>query len=155
MALFTIETEQKIPASIGEVWDFISSPANLKRITPDYMGFDILTKNLPDTMYAGMIIAYKVSPLLGIKMTWVTGITQVKEYEYFIDEQLVGPYSLWHHQHRISPIEGGVLMNDIVNYRPPFGVLGQMANGLIIRRQLQEIFDYRRKKLTEIFGEFR
>lgn len=155
MALFTIETEQKIPASIGEVWDFISSPANLKRITPDYMGFDILTKNLPDTMYAGMIIAYKVSPLLGIKMTWVTGITQVKKYEYFIDEQLVGPYSLWHHQHRISPIEGGVLMNDIVNYRPPFGVLGQMANGLIIRRQLQEIFDYRRKKLTEIFGEFR
>lgn len=153
--MFTIETEQKIPASIGEVWDFISSPANLKRITPDYMGFDILTKNLPDTMYAGMIIAYKVSPLLGIKMTWVTGITQVKEYEYFIDEQLVGPYSLWHHQHRISPIEGGVLMNDIVNYRPPFGVLGQMANGLIIRRQLQEIFDYRRKKLTEIFGEFR
>lgn len=155
MALFTIETEQKIPASIEEVWDFISSPANLRRITPDYMGFEILTKNLPDTMYPGMIIAYKVSPLLGIKMTWVTEITQVKEYEYFIDEQLVGPYSLWHHQHRIFPIEGGVLMNDIINYRPPLGILGRMANGLIIRRQLQEIFDYRRKKLIEIFGEFR
>lgn len=155
MALFTLETEQKIPASIEKVWDFISSPANLKHITPDYMGFDILTNNLPQRMYPGLIIAYKVSPLLGIKMTWVTEITQVKEYEYFVDEQLVGPYSLWHHQHHISPIAGGVLMSDIINYRPPFGVLGSIANGIVIRRQLNEIFDYRRKKLIEIFGEFR
>jgi len=88
------------------VWDFISSPANLKKITPDHMGFDITSGELPAKMYPGMIISYKVSPLLGLKMTWVTEITHVKEGAYFVDEQRVGPYALWHHEHFIEPIEG-------------------------------------------------
>lgn len=136
------------------LWDFISSPRNLKEITPDYMGFDITSEGLPDKMYPGMIISYKVSPLLGVKTTWVTEITQVKEMEYFIDEQRVGPYSIWHHQHHISPIEGGVLMHDIVSYQPPFGYLGAIANAMIIKKKLEEIFDYRVQAINKRFGKF-
>ena len=104
-------------------------------------------------MYPGMIIAYKVSPVLGIKLTWLTEITHVVEYAYFVDEQRVGPYSLWHHQHFLQAVDNGVLMTDIVNYRPPFGFLGSMANSLLIRNKLEEIFSFRRQKMEEIFGK--
>ena len=123
MAFYQFHKQQKIRTTIDEIWNFISSPANLKEITPDYMGFDITTKNLPDKMYAGMVISYGVSPLLGIKTTWVTEITHIIEKKYFVDEQRVGPYSLWHHQHILEPLEDGVLMSDIVSYQPPFGFL--------------------------------
>lgn len=149
MAFYQFQRTQKIKASIDEVWDFISSPANLKEITPDYMGFDITSKETPDKMYQGLIISYKVSPLLGIKTTWVTEISQVKDKEYFVDEQRVGPYKLWHHQHIIVPINGGVLMKDIVSYVPPFGFLGVIANKLIIRNKLNEIFNFRTKAIEK------
>lgn len=153
MAIFTLEASQQIPASLDQVWDFISSPQNLKHITPEFMGFDILTKNLPEKMYPGMIISYHVKPVLGIKTLWVTEITHVKELHYFVDEQRVGPYSLWHHQHILKEIPGGVLMKDIVNYRPPFGPLGSLANALFIKRMLKKIFDYRTVKVDEKFGK--
>ncbi|MDT8411221.1 MAG: SRPBCC family protein [Vicingaceae bacterium] len=154
MAFYQFHQTQKIKASIDEVWEFISSPANLKEITPDYMGFDITSNEIPDKMYQGMIVSYKVSPLLGIRTTWVTEISQVKEKEYFVDEQLVGPYKLWHHQHIIQPIKGGVLMKDIVSYAPPFGFLGKIANSLIIKNKLNEIFNYRTKAIEKKFGIF-
>ena len=152
MAFYQFQKHQKISTTIDEIWDFISSPANLKEITPDYMGFDITTKNLPDKMYAGMVISYEVSPLLGIKTTWVTEITHIIEKQYFVDEQRVGPYSLWHHQHIIEPIEDGVLMTDIVSYQPPFGFLGAIANALIIKNKLNEIFDFRTRAIETKFG---
>jgi ligand-binding SRPBCC domain-containing protein len=154
MAIYQLFTEQKIPASIDEVWDFISSPQNLKRITPDYMGFDITSKHLPEKMYQGMIISYIVSPILGIRTPWVTEITHVKDKEFFVDEQRVGPYAMWHHEHRIEPIEGGVVMRDILTYRPPFGVLGKIANSLFIGKKVRSIFDYREKAIIDIFGAF-
>jgi ligand-binding SRPBCC domain-containing protein len=154
MAVYQLHAEQKIPAGIDEVWDFISSPANLKEITPDHMGFDIISGELPEKMYPGMIITYKVSPLLGIKMTWVTEITHVREKEYFVDEQRVGPYSMWHHEHKIEKIEGGVLMKDVITYRPPLGFLGAIANRLLIRKQLDGIFKYRKEAVERIFGTF-
>ncbi|QDH78827.1 SRPBCC family protein [Echinicola soli] len=147
-------SEQKIPATVEEVWDFISSPQNLKVITPDHMGFDITSKHLPEKMHPGMIISYKVSPILGIKMNWVTEITQVREKEFFVDEQRIGPYAMWHHQHHLEPIEGGVIMKDIVTYQPPFGPLGTIANVVFIRKQLASIFAYRFKAVEEKFGKF-
>jgi ligand-binding SRPBCC domain-containing protein len=154
MGFYQLYKTQKVPATIEQVWDFISSPANLKKITPEYMGFNITSKMLSEKMYPGMIISYKVSPVLGIKMTWVTEITQVKEKEYFVDEQRVGPYSMWHHEHKIEPIEGGVLMTDIVSYKPPLGILGSIANYILIKKQLQEIFDYRTVAVEKMFGKF-
>lgn len=154
MAFYQLIQKQKVNASMEEVWDFISSPKNLKEITPDYMGFDITSKELADKMYPGMIIGYRVSPLLGIKTTWVTEITQVRDMSYFVDEQRIGPYSIWHHQHFIEPIEGGVLMRDIVTYQPPFGFLGAIMNRLVIQKKLNEIFAYRTKAVEKRYGKF-
>jgi len=153
--MYQLRSEQKIPTDLITAWDFISSPRNLKRITPDYMGFEIILKELPEKMYPGMIIAYKVSPVLGLKMTWVTEITHVDELKFFVDEQRFGPYTIWHHEHKIEAIDGGVLMTDLVTYLPPFGLFGKIANKLFIAKQIQEIFDYRTKALIEIFGEFK
>ncbi len=151
MAFYQFRREQFIRASIEEIWDFISSPQNLKKITPKNMGFDIRTPNLPDKIYEGMIISYIVRPLLGIPTNWVTEITHIKDKSYFVDEQRVGPYKLWHHQHIIMPEKNGALMKDIVSYRPPFGWLGNIANALIIKNKLNEIFDYRTQVLENIF----
>ncbi len=154
MAFYQFQRVQDIPASKEEVWDFISSPRNLKEITPPYMGFEIRNTTLPEKMYAGMIISYKVTPLLGIPLTWVTEITQVVNGSYFIDEQRIGPYSLWHHQHKLEEIPGGVRMTDIISYQPPMGPLGAIANSLFIRQKLKEIFDYRFEAVVKRFGAF-
>ncbi len=154
MGFYQFKREQKIPASMDQVWDFISSPANLKEITPDHMGFEVTSGGLPEKMYQGMIISYVVKPLLGIPMTWVTEISQVEDGKYFVDEQRVGPYALWHHQHFIEPIEGGVLMRDIVSYKPPMGFLGAIMNTLVIKKKLGQIFDYRIGAVERKFGKF-
>jgi len=151
MSVYQFEREQLVPASIEKVWDFMSSPVNLKRITPDYMGFDITSEELSEKMFPGMIICYRVSPLLGIKTTWVTEITHVVPNSYFVDEQRVGPYSLWHHMHEFKEHENGVLMRDVVHYVPPFGFLGDIAQRLIIKKKLEEIFNYRTEELKKIF----
>jgi len=152
MPFYQFQKQQKINTNIDEIWNFISSPANLKEITPDYMGFDITSKSPAEKMYAGMIISYTVSPILGLKTTWVTEITHIVEKKYFIDEQRVGPYSLWHHQHIIEPIDNGVLMTDIVSYKPPLGFIGAIANFLLIKNKLQDIFEYRTKAIEKRFG---
>lgn len=155
MAYYQLIKKQNIPASIDEFWDFISSPSNLKEITPKHMGFEVTGNTGKGQMYPGMIITYKVSPLLGIKLNWVTEITHVKDKEYFVDEQRIGPYTLWHHEHKIEPIEGGIMMTDIVTYQPPMGILGAIANTLFIKKQLEEIFGYRTVALENKFGKFR
>ena len=155
MGFYQFRETQKIQASLEEVWDFISSPANLKSITPPYMGFDITSAELPRTMHPGMMISYRVSPVLGIPMTWVTEITHVEDKRYFVDEQRIGPYALWHHEHRIEPVEGGVLMTDIVSYKPPFGFIGALANALFIRKQLRGIFEYRKVAMDKRFGSIK
>jgi ligand-binding SRPBCC domain-containing protein len=154
MAIHSLQKTQKINLSISEVWDFISSPRNLKEITPDYMGFKIIT-DLPEKMYAGQIIQYKVTPLLNIPMSWCTEITHVKEHEYFVDEQRQGPYKFWHHQHHIKPIKNGVEMLDIVHYQAPFGIIGELVTPLIVTKKLEEIFEYRFNKLIQLFGEYK
>jgi ligand-binding SRPBCC domain-containing protein len=150
--LYRMTFKQSIPSDIDTVWEFISSPKNLKRITPPHMGFDIVSDMDSDKMYPGQIIAYKVSPIGGIKLNWVTEITHVKDKEYFVDEQRFGPYKLWHHKHFIKAVPGGVEMTDIVDYKVGFGFLGNIANAILVKKQLQEIFDYRFKKVEEIFG---
>ncbi len=145
---------QKMPISLEKAWDFFSSPKNLKEITPDKLGFVIHTE-LPDQMYPGLFIQYTVKPILGFPMTWVTEITHIRDKEYFVDEQRLGPYQIWHHQHFFKEIEGGVEMTDIIDYRAPFGILGKVANALFIRSQLEEIFKYREDKMIELFGEFK
>lgn len=153
MSLYNLKRTQKIPVSLDQAWDFFSSPANLKVITPDYMGFEVTSEDAEVKMFPGMIISYVVRPVLNLPMEWVTEITHVKEKEYFVDEQRFGPYSLWHHKHFFKAIVGGVEMTDIIHYKIPLGPLGAIAHRLFVRKKLQEIFDYRTKKLTELFGK--
>lgn len=154
MKIYTLHTIQKLPISLEKAWEFLSDPANLKTITPDYMGFDILSGS-ERKMFPGQIIQYIVTPVAGIKTKWVTEITHVRELEYFVDEQRFGPYALWHHKHFLKKIPGGVEMEDVVDYKLPFGVLGQMVHPLLVKPKLDEIFDYRRKKLIELFGSYK
>jgi len=153
MAIYQFHKEQKLNTSVEEVWNFISSPRNLKEITPDYMGFQITTDHLSDIMYPGMIISYKVNPVLGIPMTWVTEITHVEDHDFFVDEQRKGPYKMWHHEHKLVQTDDGVIMTDLITYEPPFGFLGAIANKLFIEKQLNEIFEYRRKVLDEKYNK--
>lgn len=152
MATYQKYEEMEVHASIDEIWNFISSPMNLKEITPDYMGFEITSQRLPEKVYPGLMISYRVRPVLGINMNWLTEITQVEAPFYFVDEQRAGPYALWHHEHRLRPTEKGVLMIDLVTYRPPAGPLGDLAHHLFIKKQLEGIFRYRELALDKRFG---
>ena len=120
------------------------------------MGFEVTSTFAPDTkVYPGMIITYKVSPLLGIKLNWMTEITQVREHQYFVDEQRVGPYALWHHEHHFKEIKGGVHMTDILNYAVPYGFIGTLANKILVRKEIDKIFNYREKAINELFGVYK
>lgn len=149
--MYYLEKKLLVPTSMEECWKFFSSPKNLAVITPDYMNFKITSPNNIDQMREGQIISYTVQPLLGIKMEWVTEITKVKNKEFFIDEQRIGPYKLWHHEHYFEETENGVMMTDQLFYCIPFGILGKLAHGLFIRKQLEGIFNYREKKVSELF----
>ncbi len=153
MKLYRLNTIQDLPISKDQAWDFLSDPKNLKTITPDYMGFNILS-GADRKMFPGQIIQYIVTPVAGIPTKWVTEITHVKEGEYFVDEQRFGPYALWHHKHFIESIPGGVRMEDIVDYKLPFGVLGQLVHPILVKPKLKEIFEYRKQKLIELFGTY-
>lgn len=151
MKIYTHHSKQNLPITPEEAWKFLSDPKNLKVITPDYMGFQIIS-GADRPMYAGQIIQYRVTPALGIKTKWVSEITQVVENQYFVDEQRYGPYSLWHHKHFIKEIKGGVEMEDIIDYKVPLGFLGRLVHPILVKPKLEEIFAYRTQKLTELFG---
>ena len=149
----SIKTVQLIKISMDEAWDFFSSPANLQKITPEKLGFKIVSKHHGEKMYAGQIIEYYVKPLFGIPLYWMTEITHVVDKKYFIDEQRFGPYSMWHHQHHFKETPEGIEMTDIVHYKLPFGILGEMAHSLFVKKQLKGIFDYRFKVVEDLWGK--
>jgi ligand-binding SRPBCC domain-containing protein len=153
MKIFRLAKKQKLPIDKSTAWNFLSDPKNLKIITPESMGFNILS-GAERTMYEGQIIQYKVNPFKGITTTWVTEITHVVEQNYFVDEQRFGPYAFWHHKHFINEINGGVEMEDIIDYKLPFGFLGQMVQPFIVKPKLEQIFEYRANQLEKIFGKY-
>jgi ligand-binding SRPBCC domain-containing protein len=151
MKVYSLKTEQFVNASIEECWSFFSNPKNLQKITPSDMRFEI-TDFDEKNMYAGQIIQYKVSPLFGIKLGWMTVITVVKEQSYFVDEQRFGPYTLWHHKHFFEAKDNGVLMTDLIHYALPLGFIGRIMNTLVVKNKLKTIFDYRKVKVDELFN---
>jgi len=146
-----LEYQQDLPLSIEAAWDFFSRPENLARITPENLNFEV-TSPLPEKMYAGMIVSYRVRPLFGFAMNWISEITHVREPDFFVDEQRSGPYRIWHHEHLLEPIEGGVRMIDRVHYQLPGGLPAYWLLNQTVRNRLEEIFSYRRRKLIELFG---
>tara|TARA_B100000242_G_C42969312_1_gene449740 strand:+ start:131 stop:592 length:462 start_codon:yes stop_codon:yes gene_type:complete len=152
LKLYQIKTQQKLPISIEKAWDFFSNPKNLKKITPEEMSFEIIS-GAEKSIYPGQIIQYNVSPILGIKLRWVTEITHVIDNKYFVDEQRFGPYSLWHHKHFFKEIKGGILMEDVVDYKIPLGWLGQLAHFIFVKNRLKKIFKFRENMLVKLFGK--
>jgi len=147
----TLISKHFVKASLPEVWTFFSNPANLRLITPPAMNFRITSPELPEKIYPGMIIIYKVSPVFHLRMTWVTEITQVREFEYFIDNQKHGPYQYWHHQHHFKPKNNGVEMTDIVHYKAPLGPIGKLAEIMLVDQKVKSIFTYRSQVIDDIF----
>ena len=150
--VYSIQTLQHIPASLKDVWNFFSDPSNLRKITPGKLDFKVLSKSHAEKMYEGQIIEYTIRPILGIPLYWMTEITHIKEYAHFIDEQRYGPYSFWHHQHFFEETKDGVLMKDLVHYKIPFWLIGDIANTLFVRKQLKNIFTYRFAIIANHFG---
>ncbi len=148
--MYQFKRIQFVKTDLQTCWDFFSSPDNLAKITPKYMGFDVKT-SVPKQMYEGLIIAYTVKPVLGIPVEWVTEITHIKDKAFFVDEQRKGPYTLWHHEHHFRELDGGVEMTDIVSYIIPFGMIGRIIHPFLVKPKLKEIFEYRFKAVDELF----
>ena len=152
MKIYQLKTKQTLPISIRQAWGFFSNPQNLSKITPPWLSFEV-TSQIETKMYAGMIIAYKVTPLLNIPSTWITEITHVNEPHYFVDEQRFGPYKFWHHQHIFREVYNGIEMEDIVSYSIRFGVLGRLISRMLVTKKIKAIFDYRTEVLKAIFSK--
>lgn len=151
--IFQLSAKINLPISLDQAWEFLSDPGNLKVITPDYMGFKIIS-GTEKKMYAGQIICYKVSPLMGLKMNWVSEITHVDDKKYFVDEQRIGPYAIWHHKHFLKEIEKGTEITDVVHYKLPLSLIANRFHAVLVKPKLEEIFDYRTKALVKMFGEY-
>jgi len=145
--------EQQLNCDLQTAWDFFSSPMNLPKITPKDMAFTVLSEQKTNKIFEGMIIDYTVSPLLGIPLKWKTRITSVIPNKSFTDFQEKGPYKLWNHHHEFIPNEKGVLMIDKVDYELPFGVLGNIAHALFVKKKLEKIFNYRFDVLENFFNK--
>ncbi|MCB0633052.1 MAG: SRPBCC family protein [Saprospiraceae bacterium] len=143
--------EQFIPQDLEQVWHFFSRPENLNDITPEDMSFEILSDVADTPMYEGMVIRYNIRPILNIPMNWVTEITHVRAHVYFIDEQRFGPYALWHHQHHFEAVRGGTLMKDILHYKVPYGIIGNIADAVFVDKKIESIFRYRFQVIEEQF----
>ncbi|MFT3796052.1 SRPBCC family protein [Flavobacterium sp.] len=152
--MYSFHRIQKFPVPIEKIWAFISDPKNLAVITPPEMGFQTLSGD-ERPMFPGQIIHYTITPLFGIKMEWVTEITHVEHLNYFVDEQRHGPYKFWHHKHFLREIPGGVEMEDLIHYKVPMGFLGRIFHPILVRPNLEKIFEFRRQQLIELFGEFK
>lgn len=152
--VYSLYSRQRVPASLDEVWAFFSDARNLLAVTPPHLNLKVTNKVYGESVYAGQVMTYKVKPLLGIALAWMTEITHVQDKHHFVDEQRKGPYKLWHHQHHFKDIEGGTEMTDLVHYRLPMGPLGNIANSLFVKKELEKIFAYRYQKIVELFGKW-
>lgn len=143
--------EQQLHCDIETAWAFFSSPMNLSKITPQDMGFTVLSDFENESIFEGMLIDYTVSPILNIPLKWRTRITQVDGLKSFTDFQERGPYKYWNHFHEFIPNANGVLMKDTVEYELPFCVLGTIVHRTFVKKKLESIFDFRYQVLKQQF----
>ncbi len=148
--MYQLKHVQLVKTDLNTCWEFFSSPENLKKITPDFMGFDIVSV-IAEKMYEGMMIEYRVRPLFNIPLQWVTEITHVENNVFFVDEQRIGPYKMWHHEHHFKETAEGIEMTDIVSYALPFGFIGRLLQPLIAKK-LNQIFTYRQAIINNTFS---
>lgn len=148
-----VESTQRVPISLQEAWQFFATPLNLKKVTPPKMNMR-MQDDFSGAMYEGMVIRYKVAPLAGIPLPWASEITKVVAHKYFVDSMLEGPFAVWHHQHHFKEIQGGTEIKDIVHYKVPLGFIGELFHPLLVKNNINEIFDYRTQQVEKLFGKF-
>lgn len=153
MAVYSIKMVQRIPVPLQEAWTFFSNPDKLALITPAFLRFKVISRHHSDRIYPGQLIEYKVRPVFGIEVYWMTEITHVQERQYFVDEQRYGPYKLWHHQHHFREVDGVVEMTDIVHYKVPGWLFGGLINSLLVHPTLKQLFQFRYQKVEELLGK--
>lgn len=146
-----LKQEQFLRIGLDEAWSFFSTPRNLNRITPNDMTFEIVS-DVPDMMYEGMLINYRLRPMFNIPLRWCTEITHIREKEFFIDEQRIGPYRMWHHEHHFKAVDGGILMTDLLQYDIGKSVIGVIAGKLFVDLRVKEIFSFRYETLETYFN---
>lgn len=149
--MYRYEQQQLVPANLDEVWDFFSNPRNLQRLMPDDMSFEMLD-DIPEKMYPGLLLRYRVAPLLGIKLPWTSRIEFVEEKKYFVDTQSEGPFRFWHHEHRFEAVEGGTMVYDLLHYRLPLEPLSKLFHRSIVKKKLDQIFSQRIIRSEQVFG---
>jgi ligand-binding SRPBCC domain-containing protein len=145
-----LKQEQFLPVTLDEAWEFFATPKNLNAVTPKDLVFEI-TSEVPDKMYEGLILTYRISPMAGVKLNWCTEITHIRDGVFFVDEQRKGPYNIWHHEHHFKAVEGGVLMTDLLHYDIGMSFLGWIAGKLFVHNKVKQIFEYRKQALDEYF----
>jgi ligand-binding SRPBCC domain-containing protein len=150
MKIHRLYRRQFLPISPEEAWPFFSTPHNLERITPPFLNFKI-TSDVPDEIYSGLVITYRIAAVVGIPMTWVTEIKHVEPLRRFVDEQRIGPFRFWYHEHSFRAVENGIEMEDTVHYVMPWGWLGEWVHAVFIRARLKAIFDFRREYLETLW----
>lgn len=151
MGAHRLERTQLIPRPVAEVFPFFADAGNLARITPAWLGFELLTPR-PIVMEVGARIDYRIRLLFGIPARWRTRIDAWEPGVRFVDTQERGPYRLWRHLHEFTPVDGGTLMRDVVDHDVGRGLAGALAWRVYVRRALDEIFDHRRRVISELFG---
>lgn len=147
-----VEDRVIVPAPIEEVWNFFSNPENLKELTPPEMKMRMVSR-VPAEMYEGLILRYRVAPLMGINLPWASEITVIEPQRYFVDRMLEGPFAQWHHEHHFKAVKEGVEMLDRVHYKVPLGLLGELFHPLLVKNNVKQLFQYRRKQIEAKFGK--
>ena len=152
--IYSLKVKQKISQPIEEVWSFFATPKNLNELTPKNMNFNIISGR-SDDFFPGKIISYSVNPFKFWNIKWVTEITHINKNKLFIDEQRFGPYLMWHHEHHfIKNEDGSTTIYDKVIYKIPFGIIGKIAHKLFIKKRLTEIFNFRKKRINQLFTDY-
>jgi ligand-binding SRPBCC domain-containing protein len=152
MAIHTIQRTQIVRSPLRDCWLFFSNPQNLARLTPPALDFQVLS-DVPEEIYPGLMIQYRVRPLFGLPLIWLTEISHVEPERSFVDEQRLGPYRLWHHEHHFRGLdEYHTEMRDRVHYILPFAPFSEFMHPWLVKPKLEQIFDYRERETQQIFN---
>lgn len=151
MRVYTLQRDQILPVAPAAAFEFFCDAFNLEAITPPWLHFEVITDR-PIAMRAGTLIEYRLR-LHALPLRWLTRIDTWEPGRSFADVQVRGPYRLWHHTHRFAAHPAGASMRDTVRYALPLGALGRLGRALLVRRDLERIFDFRRDAVAALLGE--
>ncbi len=154
MAIYQLYRRQHLNMNLIQAWDFFSSPHNLNAITPDFFHVT-MTSNVPEKIYAGLMVSYRMKAVFGIPMDWLSEVSHCDEPHYFVYQQSIGPFKFWSHEVRLTEESNGIMLEDIMFYAMPFGWLGSLFHRVLIADRLKQIFDTRRDYLQSRFGEIK